>query len=107
MSEINIENNVNNNPFISLSELFIDNQRQLNIRANDLSKRLNDLAQKLNGLKIQIDNDVFLANLVLLINVEEEARLILSVGKELEFQREQIVKSVELLKESKRIKLNK
>lgn len=96
-----------NNPFLSLSELFIDNQRQLNIKANDLSKRLNDLAQKLNGLRLQVDNDIFTSNLVALINIEEESKLILSVGKELEFQREQILKSVELLKESKKIKLNK
>ena len=105
MSELK-QNDVNN-PFVILSDLFIENQRQLNIKSNDLSKRLSDLIQKLNTLNNQIDNDIFTANLILLLNLEEESRLILSVGKELEFQRDQILKSVDLLKDSKKIKLNK
>ena len=97
----------NENPFEILSRLFVDNQRQLNIKTEDLSNRVNTLSQKLNNLKTQLNDDIFSANLIAILNIEEESRLILSVAKELEFQREQITKSVELLQDSKKIKLNK
>ena len=95
------------NPFEVLSRLFVDNQRQLNVKTEDLSNRVNSLSQKLNNLKTQLNDDIFSANLIAILNIEEESRLILSVAKELEFQREQITKSVELLQDSKKIKLNK
>ena len=99
--------NQDNNPFVELSNIFVENQRQLNIKSEDLKNRLNKLSAKINKLSKEIESDVFSADLVLLLNIEDEARLILSVAKELEFQREGILTSLKLLKKSKQIKLNK
>jgi len=96
-----------NNPFVILSDLFIENQRQLNVKSDELIKRLSTLNTKLSTLKTHLENDIFTANLVLILNIEEESKLILGVAKELEFQRDQINTSVNLLKDSKKIKLNK
>ena len=101
----NIQND--NNPFVILSDLFIENQRQLNVKSDELIKRLSTLNTKLSTLKTHLENDIFTANLVLILNIEEESKLILGVAKELEFQRDQINTSVNLLKDSKKIKLNK
>ena len=97
----------NNNPFVKLSNLFVENQRQFNTKSNELSSRLSGMAKKLKSLNEQIDSDIFSANLVSILNIEEEATLILSVAKEVEFQRDQILNSVEVLTQSKKIKLNK
>lgn len=96
-----------NNPFLELSNLFIENQRQFNIKADDLTKRLTDLSRKLSTLKSQLNDNIFTADLIAILNIEQESSLILSVAKELEFQRDQINNSLELLKETKKIKLNK
>ena len=99
--------NTDNNPFVELSNLFLENQRQFNIKAEDLSNRLTALTQKLSKLKTQLDNNIFTADLIAILNIEEESSLILSVAKELEFQRDKINNSLSLLKETKKIKLNK
>ena len=99
--------NKENNPFIELSNIFVENQRQLNIKTDDLRNRLNKLSEKISKLSKVLEDDVFSANLVTLLNIEDEARLIFSVAKELEFQREGILTSLQLLKKSKEIKLNK
>ena len=99
--------NEQNGPFHQLSQLFVDNQRQFTSKTNDLRSRLVVLQKKLEALSLQLDEDVFSANLISIINIEDESRLILSVAKEVEFQREQVLKSVELLSKSKEIKLNK
>ena len=99
--------NDENNPFIVLSNLFVENQRQFNVKTKDLQNIIKTLEKKLAKLDAQLENDIFSADLVPLISLEEEAALILSVAKELEFQRDQIFNSVETLKQSKRIKLNK
>jgi hypothetical protein len=75
--------NEESNPFLELSNLFVENQRQFNVKSNELISRLD------------------------VLNIEQESSLILSVAKELEFQRDQINNSLELLKETKKIKLNK
>ena len=99
--------NEENNPFVILSNLFVENQRQFNVKTKDLQSRIKVLEKKLAKLYSQLDNDIFTADLVSLLSLQEEASLILSVAKELEFQRDQIFNSVETLKQSKRVKLNK
>ena len=105
MSESNF--NVSQNPFQKLSDIFIENQRQFTVKTNDLRNRIRNLSKKLETLDKQLDSDVFTSNLTTLINIEDESRLILSVAKEVEFQREQVLKSVDLLTKSKEVKLNK
>jgi hypothetical protein len=100
-------NNEESNPFVTLSNLFVENQRQFNIKAKDLQGRVKVLEKKLSMLNNQLDSDIFTADLVALLSLQEEASLILNVAKELEFQRDQIFNSVETLKQSKRVKLNK
>jgi|TARA_B100000035_G_scaffold106834_1_gene90604 hypothetical protein len=100
-------NNEENNPFVVLSNLFVENQRQFNVKAKDLQGRIKVLEKKLSKLNAQLENDIFTADLIALLSVQEEAALILNVAKELEFQRDQIFNSVETLKQSKRVKLNK
>ena len=99
--------NEENNPFVILSNLFVENQRHFNVKTKDLQSRIKVLEKKLAKLYSQLDNDIFTADLVSLLSLQEEASLILSVAKELEFQRDQIFNSVETLKQSKRVKLNK
>ena len=95
------------NPFSELSQIFVDNQRVFSQKCKDLSARSTQFADKLNKLKIQIDEDPFSANLNLCLSIQEEASLILAVAKEVEFQREKILSTLELLKKSNQIKLNK
>ena len=99
--------NEENNPFVELSNLFVENQRQFNIKSDELISRLDALNKKLSNLKVQLENNIFSADLIAILNIEQESSLILSVAKELEFQRDQINSSLELLKETKKIKLNK
>ena len=99
--------NEENNPFVELSNLFVENQRQFNIKSDELISRLDALNKKLSNLKVQLENNIFSADLIAILNIEQESSLILSVAKELEFQRDQINNSLELLKETKKIKLNK
>lgn len=107
MSESNSNFNVGQNPFQRLSDIFIENQRQFTTKVNDLRTRIRTLSKKLDTLDKQLDADVFTSNLTSLLNIEDESRLILSVAREVEFQREQVLKSVELLTKSKEVKLNK
>ena len=96
-----------NNPFVELSQIFIDNQRDFTQKCKNLTERTSTFLNKLEAVKEQIINDPFGANLNLYLNSEEEVRLILMVAKEVEFQRDQILKTVSLLKQSNQIKLNK
>jgi len=99
--------NEESNPFLELSNLFVENQRQFNVKSNELISRLDVLNKKLSKLKEQLETNIFSADLISILNIEQESSLILSVAKELEFQRDQINNSLELLKETKKIKLNK
>ena len=99
--------NEENNPFLELSNLFVENQRQFNVKSDELISRLDVLNKKLSKLKVQLETNIFEADLIAILNIEQESSLILSVAKELEFQRDQINNSLELLKETKKIKLNK
>ena len=101
------DQNLRSDPFAALSQIFIDNQRHFNIKCDDLRKRTKSFADKLNSIYTQLSDNPFDANLNLYLNIEEEARLVLSVAKELEFHRENIVNSVDMLKETNKIKLNK
>ena len=94
--------NEENNPFVELSNLFVENQRQFNIKSDELISRLDALNKKLSNLKVQLENNIFSADLIAILNIEQESSLILSVAKELEFQRDQINNSLELLKETKK-----
>ncbi len=96
-----------NNPFSELSQIFIDNQRAFNSKCNNLLERTSNFVNKLSNVKGQINDDPFTADLNAYLNIEEEARLILMVAREVEFQRDQILKTVKLLKTSNTIKLNK
>ena len=102
-----MSNENSNNPFVTLSNLFIENQRQFNVKSSELIKRIDALTGKLKKLSSQIENDVFSADLISILHIEEESTLILGVAKELEFQRDQIINSVEVLTKSKKVKLNK
>ena len=95
------------NPFNELSQIFVDNQRAFNSKCKNLLDRTASFAAKLSTVKNQLDKNPFETDLNLYLNIEEEARLVLMVAKEVEFQREQILKTVELLKSSNKIKLNK
>ena len=96
-----------NNPFIQLSHLFVENQRQINTRAEDLKSRVETMSNRLSRLSKSLNNDIFEADLTSIINLEEEAKLIISVAKELEYQKEQVENALEMLTASKKIKLNK
>ena len=97
----------NENPFTILSQIFIDNQRFLNDKTNGLRTRLKSLITKLNELDKQLENDLFSTDLNIILNIEEESKLILAFAKEVEFQRDQITNAISVLSESKKIKLNK
>ena len=99
--------NNDNNPFMELSNLFVENQRLLNIKTEDVLNRAKLLKQKMIVLTQQLENDVFTTDLVAILNVDDEAKLLLTVAKELEFQRDQIFNSIKMLSQSKEIKLNK
>lgn len=103
---MNDENN-EYNPFLELSNLFVDNQRVLNKKTEDLSARVKTLSNKLQILSSQLERNVFTTDLVTILTIEDESRLILSVAKELEFQRDQITTSIKMLTKSREIKLNK
>jgi hypothetical protein len=96
-----------NNPFMELSNLFVENQRLLNVKTEDVLTRAKSLKQKMITLTQQLESDVFSTDLVAILNVDDEARLLLTVAKELEFQRDQILNSIKMLSQSKEIKLNK
>ena len=96
-----------NNPFVQLSHLFVENQRQINTRSEDLKSRVGTMSNRLNRLSKSLEKDVFEADLTSIINLEEEAGLIISVAKELEYQKEQVENALEMLTASKKIKLNK
>lgn len=97
----------NENPFTILSQIFIDNQRLLNDKTDGLRTRLKSLIKKLNELDKQLENDLFSTDLNIILNIEEESKLILAFAKEVEFQRDQITNAISVLSESKKIKLNK
>ena len=99
--------NDENNPFVELSQIFIDNQREFNQKCKNLIDRTASFANKLEVVRDQLSSDPFAANLNLYLNTEEEARLILVVAKEVEFQRDRILETVKLLKQSNKVKLNK
>ena len=94
-------------PFVELQQIFIDNQRQFNMKCEDLKRRTKSFYQKLSQAHSQLNDDPFSANLNLYLSIEEEARIVLSVAQELEFQRDKIVNSLNMLKESSKTKLNK
>tara|TARA_B100000287_G_C20135003_1_gene583795 strand:- start:241 stop:552 length:312 start_codon:yes stop_codon:yes gene_type:complete len=94
-------------PFEELTKIFIDNQRNFTSKTNDLIDRTKNLKEKLDLVLKQLSQNCFKTNLNLYLNLEEEAKLIVMVAKEVEFQRDNILKSVEVLKQSKEIKLNK
>ena len=95
------------NPFSTLSHLFVENQRKFNSKRDELTRRIKDLNNKLTKLSEQLDDNVFKANLISILNIEEESALILSVAKELEYQRDQVINSVNILSDSSKVKLNK
>lgn len=99
--------NQENNPFVELSQIFIDNQREFNQKCKELSDRTGAFVEKMSTVKRQLNNEPFEANLNLYLNIEEEARLMLVVAKEVEFQRDRILETVNLLRKSNKIKLNK
>ena len=99
--------NQENNPFVELSQIFIDNQREFNQKCKELTDRTGAFIEKMSTAKRQLNNEPFEANLNLYLNIEEEARLMLVVAKEVEFQRDRILETVNLLRKSNKIKLNK
>ena len=97
----------NPNPFETLSRIFIENQRNFTSKTNDLIDRTKKLKDRLDTAINQLNDNCFSTNLNLYLNLEEESKLIVMVAKEVEFQRDNILKSVEMLTQSKEIKLNK
>ena len=96
-----------NNPFQELSQIFVDSQRLFNVKCEELKKRSKSFSDKLVSIQRQIEQDPFGTNLNVLLGIEEEAKLTLSVARELEHHRDKILKSIEVLKESNKTKLNK
>ena len=94
------------NPFQQLSNAFIENQRNFNMKVTDLKQRLEKVSEKTRVISAQLGNDPFTANIEALINFEEEAHLLLIVAKDLERQRDDIISTVDLLTKSKENKLN-
>ena len=104
---MNESDNLEQNPFQALSNSFIETQRSFNTKVADLRKRLEMLTDKSRAVFTQLGRDPFKANISALINLEEEAKLIILVAKELERQREDISSVLEMLNKTKEIKLNK
>ena len=98
---------IQQNPFQVLSNSFIESQRSFNTKVSELRKRLEQVADKSKILSVQLNNDPFKASINTLVDIEEEARLILLVAKELEKQREDILNVLDMLTKTKEIKLNK
>ena len=94
------------NPFEALSKIFIDNQNNFNLKADDLRNRSRILSQKLNKVIEQLEINPFDADLNLYLNIEEESRFILIVAKEVEKQRKKITDSIEMLSEANKVSLN-
>ena len=94
------------NPFEALSRIFIDNQNKFNLKTDDLRNRSRVLSEKLKKAVTQLESNAFDADLNLFLNIEEEARFILIVAKEVEKQRKKITDSVKMLSEANRISLN-
>ena len=95
------------NPFQKLSELLINNQNSFNQKVSELRRRSRSLSEKLALIYEELESEPFNANLNNLLNLEEEARLLLFVAKEVESQRDKIANSVDLLQKSNIVKLNK
>ena len=53
-----------------------------------------------------VEQDVFASDLMSIVNIPDESRLLLTAVKELEIQRDQIINSINILKKSKERKLN-
>jgi hypothetical protein len=89
---------IENNPFQELSNLFIDNQRMINVKADEVLKKSKSIQS--------VEQDVFASDLMSIVNIPDESRLLLTAVKELEIQRDQIINSINILKKSKERKLN-
>ena len=98
---------IQQNPFQVLSNSFIESQRSFNTKVSELRKRLEQVADKSKILSVQLKHVLFKASISALVDIEEEARLILLVAKELEKQREDILNVLDMLTKTKEIKLNK
>ena len=99
-------NDNNQNPFQALSKIFIENQKTFDSKVGDLRNRTRVFAERLSNVVAQLETDPFSADLNLYLNIEEESRLIFVVAKELEVQKDKILKSIDLLEASNKIKLN-
>jgi hypothetical protein len=97
---------IENNPFQELSNLFIDNQRMINVKADEVLKKSKSIQQKMTNLIQSVEQDVFASDLMSIVNIPDESRLLLTAVKELEIQRDQIINSINILKKSKERKLN-
>ena len=96
---------IENNPFQELSNLFIDNQRMINVKTDEVLKKSKSI-QKMTNLIQSVEQDVFASDLMSIVNIPDESRLLLTAVKELEIQRDQIINSINILKKSKERKLN-
>jgi|TARA_R110000824_G_scaffold62352_6_gene165236 hypothetical protein len=97
---------IENNPFQELSNLFIDNQRMINVKTDEVLKKSKSIQQKMTNLIQSVEQDVFASDLMSIVNIPDESRLLLTAVKELEIQRDQIINSINILKKSKERKLN-
>tara|TARA_Y100001972_G_C7555659_1_gene279194 strand:+ start:407 stop:718 length:312 start_codon:yes stop_codon:yes gene_type:complete len=94
------------NPFQTLSNSFIENQRNFNMKVSELRNRLEKISDKTRTISNQLNSDPFSAQISALVNFEEEAHLMLIIAKDLEKQRDDILSIVELLTKAKETKLN-
>ena len=92
--------------FQELSNLFIDNQRMINVKTDEVLKKSKSIQQKMTNLIQSVEQDVFASDLMSIVNIPDESRLLLTAVKELEIQRDQIINSINILKKSKERKLN-
>ena len=98
---------IEKNPFQALSNSFIESQRSFNTKVSELKQRLDQVSDKSKMLSAQLINDPFTADISTLINIEEEAKIIILVAKELEKQREDILNVLDMLTKTREVKLNK
>ena len=89
---------IENNPFQELSNLFIDNQRMINVKTDEVLKKSKSIQQKMTNLIQSVEQDVFASDLMSIVNIPDESRLLLTAVKELEIQRDQIINSINILK---------
>ena len=95
------------NPFQRLSELFVNNQNQLNKDVHQLRTSARTVKQIFESLLEELEEDPFKANLTVLCGLDSVSLQILEQGRSVEETRDKILESIVLLEKSNEKKLRK